>query len=370
MTDRDPRLEQAPDGTLSYQGRTLAHQDEPLADQGLGFDLATMVGRRRALALLGAGAAATGLAACSTSDGSTSAEDSAASDGGTSTTTADGEIPEETNGPYPADGTNGVTVLTESGIVRADITSSFGDSTTTVPGVPMTLTLSITNLNEDNAPYEGIAVYIWHCTGDGLYSLYSEGLEEENFLRGVQVADADGKVTFTSIWPGCYSGRWPHIHFEVYPDVDSITSTDNLLATSQVALPQDVCEEIYALEDYDGSTENLANITLDSDNVFGDDGGELQLGTAEGDTADGYMVTLDVAIDPTTEPGVTDSAPSGGGGGGMGGSDAGSGPSDGGGMGEPPSGGMGGASDGGGAEPSSWSDGEGSLVGNQLVSSR
>ncbi|GAA1331006.1 intradiol ring-cleavage dioxygenase [Brachybacterium rhamnosum] len=357
MTDQDPRLQRDADGTLHYEGRRLAHQDEPLADQGLGFDITTMVTRRRALGALGAGAAVAGLAACSTSSSSDSST-SAASDGGSDSTTSDGEIPEETNGPYPADGTNGVNVLTESGIVRSDITASFGDSTTAVSGVPMTLTLTITNMEEDNAPYAGVAVYVWHCTGDGLYSLYSEGLENENFLRGVQVADENGQVTFTSIMPGCYAGRWPHIHFEVYPDEASITSTDNLLATSQVAIPQDVAETVYAEDGYDGSTENLANITLDSDNVFGDDGGELQLATVEGDVASGFTVTLPVAIDPSTEPGVS--------GGDMGGTPpSGGGPSDGG-------GGMGGTPPEGGTPPSGASDGggESSLVGNNLVGSR
>ena len=53
--------------------------------------------------------------------------------------------------------------------------------------------------------------------------MYSQGVEDQNYLRGVQVADADGVVTFTSIFPACYAGRWPHIHFEVYPDQAGIT---------------------------------------------------------------------------------------------------------------------------------------------------
>ncbi|MEE1617474.1 intradiol ring-cleavage dioxygenase [Brachybacterium sp. J153] len=352
---RDPRLTEDPDGTLRYEGRPLAHADEPLADQGLAFDLGTLATRRAALAAFAAGGAALGLAACSASgsDG--------ASDGGgeAAATTADGEIPEETNGPYPADGTNGITVLTESEVVRSDLTTSFGTGSATASGVPMTLSLTITDLSNDNAPYEGVAVYVWHCTADGLYSLYSEGLEEENFLRGVQVADGTGTVTFTSIMPGCYAGRWPHIHFEVYPDLESITSTDNLLATSQVAIPQDVCETVYATAGYDGSTENLAQITLDSDNVFGDDGGELQLATVEGDVNGGFTVALPVAIDPTTEPGTSGM----GGGGAMGGGapEGGGGP----GGGEPPAGAP---SDGGGEPPAA--DAQGALVGSALVASR
>ena len=58
--------------------------------------------------------------------------------------------------------------------------------------------------------------------------------------------DADGRVTFTSIFPACYSGRWPHIHFEVYPDQAAITDAGNAIATSQVALPKDACDKVYA----------------------------------------------------------------------------------------------------------------------------
>lgn len=341
----DPRLERTASGELAYQSRTLAHQDEPLVDQGAAFDITTLLSRRGALSGIGATALAVGLAACGT-DGSTDASTDSASDGGASDGTATastGEIPEETNGPYPADGTNGVNVLTESGIVRSDIRSSFGTGSASAEGVPMTLTLTLTNLADGNAPYEGAAVYVWHCNAGGEYSLYSTGLENENYLRGVQIADADGTVEFTSIFPGCYSGRWPHIHFEVYPDAASITDYSSILATSQVALPQDVCESVYALPAYDGSAENLAQITLATDNVFGDDGGELQLGSADGDTATGWAISLPVAIDPETDPGTSmGAAPAGGGasdGGGPGGS---GGPGAGG---QPPSGG--GPSDGG-----------------------
>ena len=69
----------------------------------------------------------------------------------------------------------------------------------------------------------GAAVYLWHCTREGGYSLYSDGVADQNFLRGVQVADADGNLSFTSIYPGAYNPRWPHIHFEVFEDVDTAT---------------------------------------------------------------------------------------------------------------------------------------------------
>jgi protocatechuate 3,4-dioxygenase beta subunit len=109
-------------------------------------------------------------------------------------------------------------------------------------------------------------------------------------------------VTFTSIFPACYDGRWPHIHFEVYPDQAGITDSTNVIATSQVALPQNVCEQVYAQDGYEASVSNLARVSLDSDNVFGDDGGAGQLATVTGDVTSGYAVSLAVGVDTTTTP--------------------------------------------------------------------
>ena len=282
------------DRTPTYEGRVLARPQEELVDQGLRFDVDTLLSRRRMLAVLGIGTAGLGLAACGVpSSGSASSA---------TATAASGEIPDETAGPYPGDGSNGRDVLEQSGIVRRDIRSSFGASSGTAEGVPMTLELVVSDLANGGVPFEGVAVYVWHCTREGGYSLYSAGVEDQNFLRGVQIADADGRVTFTSIFPACYDGRWPHIHFEVYPDQAGITDTANLIATSQVALPQDVCAQVYAQDGYEASVSNLAKVSLTSDNVFGDDGGASQLATVTGDVISGYTVSLAVAVDTTTTP--------------------------------------------------------------------
>jgi protocatechuate 3,4-dioxygenase beta subunit len=287
-TDRQsPNLE-------TYQGRQLARPEEELTDQGLGFDVTTLLDRRQALRAFGLGAVALGLAACST--GTT------ASTATSSSTTSTGEIPDETAGPYPGDGSNGPDVLEQSGIVRSDIRSSFGSASGTAEGVPMTFELTVTDLAHDGAAFAGAAVYVWHCNREGQYSMYSDGITEENYLRGVQIADADGKVSFTSIFPACYSGRWPHIHFEVYPDQASITDDTTVIATSQAALPQDVCETVYATPGYEASVRNLAQVSLAADNVFGDDDGVSQLATATGDATSGYTVSLTAGVDTTTKP--------------------------------------------------------------------
>ena len=295
--------------TPTYEGRPYAKQDEELVDQGLQFDIGTLLSRRGVL-FAGAGVAVAGLAACGT--GEAEATDS----GGTAAADATDltEIPEETAGPYPGDGSNGADVLEQSGVVRGDIRPSFGSSTTTAEGVPMTLELTVYDMANGNARFEGVAVYVWHCNRDGGYSMYSEGLEDENYLRGVQIADADGVVAFTSVFPACYDGRWPHIHFEVYPDEASITDAANAIATSQVALPQDTCELVYAEEGYEQSVENLGKVSLDTDNVFSDDGGASQIPAVSGDVSSGFTVSLPVGVDTSTEAGGGGAAPSGGGG--------------------------------------------------------
>src|SRR5439155_7938186 len=105
----------------------------------------------------------------------------------------------------------------------------------------------------------------------GRYSLYSSGVTNQNYLRGVQPTDANGNATFVSIFPGCYSGRWPHIHFEIYASLSAAQGVANKLATSQIAVPKPPCDLTYANDTaYSASVTNLSQVTLASDNVFSD----------------------------------------------------------------------------------------------------
>ena len=126
--------------------------------------------------------------------------------------------------------------------------------------------------------------------------MYSDAAADENYLRGVQAAGDDGVVAFDSIFPAAYPGRWPHIHFEVYPSLETATDERNKIATSQIALPQDACDAVYATSGYEQSVRNMSSLSLATDNVFADDGGVRQLGTITGDVSNGYSVSLTVPV--------------------------------------------------------------------------
>ncbi|HEY8439267.1 MAG TPA: intradiol ring-cleavage dioxygenase [Candidatus Limnocylindrales bacterium] len=280
-------------------------------DRGLVYDLSTLMDRRAALKALGFTSISAGLmsiVACSPGATATPASSSAGSGAATATpgsgAAAVGSdascalIPEETAGPFPGDGSNGPNVLNQSGVVRPDIRSSFGSSSGTAAGVPLTIRLAIQDASNGCAPLQGAAVYVWHCDRDGNYSLYSQAAAAENYLRGVQATDGSGVATFQSIFPACYSGRWPHIHFEVYTDLEAATDEANKIATSQIALPKEICDTVYATDSYGQSVQNLSRVSLERDNVFGDDGGIRELGTMGGDVASGLTVTLAVPVTP------------------------------------------------------------------------
>jgi protocatechuate 3,4-dioxygenase beta subunit len=254
-------------------------------DKGLAFDLGTMSRRRMLTVLGGAGALAV---AGSTAWGEASLADSTVA-------ACRAEVESETAGPYPADGSNGPNVRNLAGVVRSDIRPSFGGRTGVAQGVPLTFSLIVNGLN--CAPLAGAAVYAWHCDREGRYSLYTSGVTNQNYLRGIQVADSTGKVTFVSAFPGCYAGRWPHIHFEVYSSLAAATTTGPIRKTSQIALPDAVSRTVYAsAPGYAQSVTNLSRITLATDMVFRDDLAAREMATVTGSVSAGYVATLPITV--------------------------------------------------------------------------
>lgn len=288
----------------------MQHKDH---EARLQADLAVLttqtLNRRRALLWLAAGAGALPLLAACGTDATTAADATGtATTGTTGTTTTDSGsstgtsangtcsvIPEETAGPYPGDGSNGANALILSGIVRSAIASSFAGATGVATGIPLNIEITLVNASGSCAELEGYAVYLWHCDRSGQYSMYSNAVKTENYLRGIQASDAEGKLTFESIYPGCYDGRWPHIHFEVYKSLSAAANVKNKIATSQIAMPAATSKLVYATSSYTSSVSNFNKANLSTDNVFSD-GSSLQLPTVEGNVTDGFTVKLTVAV--------------------------------------------------------------------------
>ncbi|HET6732572.1 dioxygenase [Mycobacterium sp.] len=265
-------------------------------DLGLAHDL-KVLSRRRMFHLAGAAGVSALVAACA---GGTSKQATGSTSTAT-TTTAEAAAcaiaaPAETAGPYPGDGSNGPNVLIESGIVRSDIRSSFGSYSGAAEGVPTTIELTLQDITKNCTAGAGMAVYIWHCDRAGNYSLYSQDAADQNYLRGVQVADQQGRLSFTSIFPACYPGRWPHIHFEVFDSLEAAVAGENARLTSQIALPEQACTTVFAHDSgYADSVRNMSQLTLDSDNVFGD-GWDAELANVAGDPTSGMTVSLTIGV--------------------------------------------------------------------------
>lgn len=272
----------------------MRNDDPEGHDLGLRHDAARLVecsrDRRRFLAWLAAGGAGLAFGAMGPRDAMSAA-------------TACAQPGEDTAGPFPAHGSKRgrdvANVLADSGVLRSDIRSSFGTATGVAAGLPLDLTIRLLDVNDACTPLEGYVVYLWHCTADGRYSLYSDGVTGENFLRGVQAANADGELTFRTVFPGCYSGRYPHLHFEVFPSLDLATVYTNRVLTSQIVLPETVCEAVYATEAYAGSAPYFARTSIATDGVFRDNSPEQMAAVTpelSGSADTGFEGTLTIGV--------------------------------------------------------------------------
>lgn len=230
----------------------------------------------------GSSSSSGGSSASSSSGGSSSGSTSSSS--GSSSGGAPGSctlIPQETEGPYPL-----TAVLSNSAMVRADITEGKA-------GVPLTLVLNLVNVNNDCAPITNATVYVWHCDKDGVYSGYSQpgaNTVGQTFCRGIQDVDSDGMVLFETIYPGWYTGRITHIHFQVF-----LFSSSTATATSQLAFPEEITRAVYNSTLYAAHGQNTSVGSFAADNVFSD-GVTYQLAEVTGDIENGYVATLQVGI--------------------------------------------------------------------------
>ncbi len=205
--------------------------------------------------------------------------------------------PAEIKGPFPGDGSNGrprpINVLAMAGVVRRDIRGSFAGMAGRAEGVPLELELTLVGGDQCSA-LTGPAIYLWQNDAAGEYSLYS--LTDVNYLRGMQAADG-GRVRFTSIVPGCYGGRSPHCHFEVFASTPAALGGERPLLVSQLAFPDAECRAIYRDDArYGDSLRNLDRLPLTRDFVFGDTDAAGQTVAMRGDPARGFAGSARVVL--------------------------------------------------------------------------
>jgi len=178
--------------------------------------------------------------------------------------------PSETEGPFP--------ILTPTQLVRQSIVS---DRT----GVALLMTFTIQDRSNGCTPLAGVLVDVWQCDRAGNYSQYGS-FPTANFLRGRQTTDANGQVSFISIFPGWYPGRAPHIHLEV------LSANGNSLLVTQVAFPEATYSAVYATAGYNGApdTSNTA------DYIFRDSLSGNMADSITGNTTDGYTLLKTIVV--------------------------------------------------------------------------
>jgi protocatechuate 3,4-dioxygenase beta subunit len=155
--------------------------------------------------------------------------------------------------------------------------------------VPLALTLTI--LHQTGAPLANARVDVWQCDKDGVYSGYAQpgaNTVGRTFMRGIQVTDASGKVTFKTVYPGWYAGRITHIHFQVYLN-------NGLVATSQLAFPDDVTKAVYSSALYAAHGQNSSVQSFAQDNVFSD-GTAHEMLALTGSVDAGFAATLTAVV--------------------------------------------------------------------------
>lgn len=241
---------------------------------------------RKGMAALGVAFVAPLALGCRKSNDESADSGSESSSGSGSSSSTCTASPTETEGPFPT--------KTPSGLQRTDIRD---DRT----GVPLSIEITIRNLNSNCAALAGAIVDIWHCDKDGYYSEYGgTGMQSVNytgvhFLRGRQVTDSNGVVKFTSIFPGWYSGRATHIHVHVY------NASGTSLLVTQISFPEGSSSAVTTVNSSAGTaygyTKGMTGYTYNAnDNIFSDDASNIEMATISGSISAGYALTHNIQV--------------------------------------------------------------------------
>lgn len=216
---------------------------------------------------------ATSGSSSSTTTGSNSSTGTSVTSGTTTSTSGCQVIPTETEGPYPT--------KSPASYVRSDIRDDRD-------GYKLTVNIIVNNSNNNCNALAGALVDIWHCDKDGNYSEYGTATNQSlNFLRGRQTTDANGKVTFTTIFPGWYNGRATHIHVHIF------NAAGTTLKVTQIAFPEGTGTALAAVNGY---SKGLTGYTTNAQDGIFSDGYSLELAAVSGNTTDGFVLTIAMSV--------------------------------------------------------------------------
>jgi protocatechuate 3,4-dioxygenase beta subunit len=176
--------------------------------------------------------------------------------------------PEMTQGPYYLDGDK----------VRRDIRAGR-------PGTRLDLAATVVDVSTCK-PIKGAAIDIWHCDAGGTYSGFAqEGTAGRTFMRGIQRTNAKGLATFTTVYPGWYSGRTVHIHVEV-------SLGGNVVHTGQLFFPETLTDAVYRRAPYSSRPgRDTRNAT---DSIFRNGGAKSMLKLAK--SGSGYVARITMGV--------------------------------------------------------------------------
>jgi protocatechuate 3,4-dioxygenase beta subunit len=165
-------------------------------------------------------------------------------------------------------------------------------------GVPLRLRITVTDASTCR-PLKGAAVDIWHADGLGAYSdESSESTVGQTWLRGVQLTDGNGLVRFTTVYPGFYEGRAPHIHAKVHTN-GSHTKTrysgGHVVHTGQFFFPEATSARVYRTSPY---TQDPNSRTRNAgDRVYTGQHGASSVLKLSGNPATGLQGRITLAVE-------------------------------------------------------------------------
>jgi protocatechuate 3,4-dioxygenase beta subunit len=171
-----------------------------------------------------------------------------------------------------------------------------GEEKNVSSGCPLELTLGLFRVEGSACmPLTGTQIDIWHADVDSIYSDVDSGFFQQaattgkQFLRGYQLTNKEGVVSFKTVYPGWYGSRAIHIHFKVRMPVSSGGSAYEF--TSQMFFDETVNDAVMAMRSY--STRGQRNVLNKTDQVFNGTGpgaGPDTMGPPAGQTAPGSQV--------------------------------------------------------------------------------